>query len=189
MKRVIAISLLLLAFVCSLHSVDLVIEYLSIEERSDSFTYHLTLQEDPDIEIGRFVFDIHGKPVSMFWTLPEPTAIPEDSTYTLEVISSSFESCYLSFYSKGNYSTWAFTSGSKDPYVLIDFLKILLRDGYIVYSLSDTPLGSSSVQTQRFYLSLSKTEENEKARQEALEKLEIFENYLFLVDYKELFNR
>ena len=190
MKRVIALSLLALVFVCFLHSVDLNVEWISIEENGENaFRYHLTFQENPDTEKERFVFDISDKPISMFWTLPKPSEIPESTRYDLEVISNSFKSCPLTLLNKGD-NYWNFKTTTRDPYALIDFLKILLKDGYIVYTLSPyTMKPQDNKETQRFFLSLTRTEENEKARQEALEKLEWYEEFLFAWEYKEYVTR
>ena len=186
MKRVIAISLLLAAFVCSLFSVDLDIEWVSIEEKGgNGFSYHLTFLENPDTKKERFVFDISDKPISMFWTLLKPSEIPESTSYDLEVISNSFKSCPLTLLNKGD-NYWNFKTTTRDPYALIDFLKILLKDGYIVYTLSPyTIKPQDNKDTQRFFLSLTRTDENEKAIQEALEKLEWYEEFLFLWEYKD----
>lgn len=190
MKRAIALSLLALVFVCFLHSVDLNVEWVSIEERVDNgFEYLLTFQEYPDNNAYRFLFTIRGKPISMFWTLPKPSEIPESTIYDLEVISNSFKSCPLTLLNKGG-DNWSFETGLRDPYALIDFLKILLKDGYIVYTLSPyTMKPQDNKETQRFFLSLTRTEENEKARQEALEKLEWYEEFLFAWEYKEYVTR
>lgn len=190
MKRVIAISLLLAAFVCSLHSVDLNVEWVSIKERGDNgFDYHLTFLENPDLSNERLVFDISDKPISMFWTLPKPSEIPESTSYDLEVISNSFKSCPLTLIDKGD-NYWFFKTTTRDPYALIDFLKILLKDGYIVYTLSPSIMKpQDNKDSQRFFLSLTRTDENEKARQEALEKLEWYEEFLFAWEYREFVTR
>ena len=190
MKRAIALSLLALVFVCFLHSVDLNVEYIRIEEKGDSsFRYVLLFQENPDTTKERFVFTVSDKPISMFWTLPKPSEITESTSYDLEVISSSFKGCPLTLRTKGG-DNWSFETGIRGPYALIDFLKILLKDGYIVYTLSPSTMKpQDNKETQRFFLSLTRTEENEKARQEALEKLEWYEEFLFVWEYREFVTR
>lgn len=191
MKRAIALSLLALVFVCFLHSVDLNVEWISVDEIGEnSFRYLLAFEETPDTTKERFLFTISDNPISLFWTLPKPSEIPESSIYDLEVISNSFKSCPLISVHKGD-DNWLFqtVSGSR-PYGLIDFLKILLKDGYIVYTLSPfTIKPQDNKDTQRFFLSLARTDENEKARQEALEKLEWYEEFLFAWDIREFLTR
>lgn len=190
MKRAIALSLLALVFVCFLHSVDLNVEWISIDEKGDnSFRYMLCFQENPDTIKERFVFTVSDKPISMVWTLPKPSEIPESTIYDLEVISNSFKSCPLTLLNKGD-NNWLFKTEFRDPYALIDFLKILLKDGYIVYTLSPSTIKpQDNKDTQRFFLSLARTDENEKARQEALEKLEWYEEFLFVWEYREFLTR
>ena len=187
MKRVIAISLLLVAFVCSLHSYDLyqydlvVSSCFITETYTGGFEYTLMLRDKNGF--CPFIFTIENSPVRMYWTLLAPTEIPKGNTFILDSPSNAFESCSLSVSSKSTVDRWLFIN-LDNPYPLINFLKSFLRDGYIEYSLSSRLYSLSEdfqaeLETEYFDLSFARSEERDKARLEALEQLKRYEKYLY----------
>lgn len=165
MKRVIAISLLLAAFVCSLFSDEMNIASTDIGSYVYSFDYQLRLSQRG--YLGDYVYCFYIQSDVGRWSFPDFSfwGYSNLDQFTLEVASSDIPTITLRANDTGN----DYLSDGKD---VIAFLKALLKDGFIVFDVlyqGNTPA--------RLYWYIPRS--NDEARIEALEQLEIYEKYLY----------
>lgn len=169
MKRVIAISLLLAAFVCSLFSEEMYVTDFDVGDFGYSFEFELELTEYG--YLGDYVYSFFVQKDVGHWLFPEHSTLgftPRDQV-TLEVASSDMPPIVLKANDTGKQTAYNYLSDGK---TLIAFLNALLKDGFIVFDViyqDNLPL--------RLYWYIPRS--NDGARIEALEHLEIYEKYLY----------
>lgn len=170
MKRVIAISLLLAAFVCSLFSEEMYVSDCSVLGFGFGFEFELELTGYGILEDSVYSFFIQED--VGHWLFPEDSTLgltPRDQV-TLDIASSDIPPIVLRANDTGKQTAYNYLSDGKD---VIAFLNALLKDGFIVFDVifKNNPLRI------RFFWYVPKS--NDGARIEALEQLERYEKYLY----------
>ena len=165
MKRVIALSLLLLAFVCSLHSVDVLIDDVWFSDYLENPLYEITLINEPSsIFKETFIFSIRND--RALCSVPE-YYLSENVSIT--VPSSDIAPINLRVNDTGQGS--AYNAIADDPKSVLDFIKVFLEDSFIVLDISSKDYSDRVC----WYVPTSL----ENSRIDTLMKLEIFEKYFF----------
>lgn len=166
MKRVIAISLLIVAFVCSLHSVDVLIDdFWLLDNLVDPF-YEITLINEPSSLLKEtFKFSIRND--CAFCSVPEYYLLSENVSIT--VPSSDIAPINLRVNDTG--IAIGYNAIADDSKSVLAFIKVFLKDSFIVLDVS------SKYYFDRVCWYVPTSLEN--SRIDALMQLEIFEKYFF----------
>lgn len=169
MKRVIALSLLLAAFVCSLFSVEINITDFDVWGFGAEYHYDLGFTEYGVLD--DYFFSFHTQRDIWLWHIPNMSSIGSliFNQFTLDAVSSDIPTVTLRENDTGSDTYYNYLSDEKDA---IAFFKTLLKDGFIVFDV---------IYQEKFYYRFYWwiPNSNDETRLEALEQLERYEKYLY----------